>query len=164
MKPNLFYLCLLLVGNSFTNAESLQFDFAAIKDATRNFTVDNKLGEGGFGEVYKVQYLHNLMIKISNKMELKLKISAHMTFMLLQLIQGKLLNGQEVAVKRLSRSSGQGTNEFMNEVMLVAKLQHRNLVRLLGFCLQGEEKMLVYEYVPNRSLDYFLFGMLDHLS
>ncbi|KAM1766238.1 hypothetical protein TB1_005176 [Malus domestica] len=118
--------------NDISTVESLQFDFATIQAATSNFSDDHKLGEGGFGQVYK----------------------------------GTLSNGQEVAVKRLSRNSGQGTEEFKNEMVLVAKLQHRNLVRLLGFCLEGEEKILVYEYVLNKSLDCFLFdpekqGQLD---
>ncbi|XVF87651.1 hypothetical protein PTKIN_Ptkin18bG0137300 [Pterospermum kingtungense] len=104
-------------------AESLQFDFATVQAATNNFSDANKLGQGGFGAVYK----------------------------------GQLPDGQEVAVKRLSKNSGQGDLEFKNEVLLVAKLQHRNLVRLLGFCLEGHEKLLIYEFVPNTSLDHFLF-------
>ncbi|XP_010492463.1 PREDICTED: cysteine-rich receptor-like protein kinase 14 isoform X2 [Camelina sativa] len=77
-----------------------------------------------------------------------------------------ILNGTEVAIKRLSKASRQGGREFKNEVVVVAKLHHRNLVKLLGFCLQGEENILVYEFVPNKSLDFFLFdhtkkGQLD---
>ncbi|KAK4711366.1 hypothetical protein R3W88_005879 [Solanum pinnatisectum] len=104
-------------------AESLQYDFSAISAATDNFSDANKLGQGGFGTVYK----------------------------------GKLSNGQEVAVKRLSIDSGQGVLEFKNEVLLVARLQHRKLVRLRGFCFDGTERLLVYEFVPNASLDQFLF-------
>ncbi|XP_059656689.1 G-type lectin S-receptor-like serine/threonine-protein kinase At1g67520 [Cornus florida] len=99
------------------------FSFACIRDATSSFASECKLGEGGFGPVYK----------------------------------GKLPTGREIAVKRLSRSSGQGLVEFQNELILIAKLQHMNLVRLLGCCIQGDEKMLVYEYMPNKSLDSFLF-------
>nr|CAD1841127.1 unnamed protein product [Ananas comosus var. bracteatus] len=106
------------------SAESLLFDLATIRAATSNFSEANKLGEGGFGPVYK----------------------------------GILQDGQEIAVKRLSISSVQGLVELKNEVVLVAKLQHRNLVRLFGCCLEEQEKLLVYEYLPNTSLDKFLFA------
>uniref|UniRef100_A0A7N2QY38 Protein kinase domain-containing protein n=1 Tax=Quercus lobata TaxID=97700 RepID=A0A7N2QY38_QUELO len=99
------------------------FTLATIATATDNFSSNNKLGEGGFGLVYK----------------------------------GTLVDGKEIAVKRLSRSSGQGLNEFKNEVILIAKLQHRNLVRLLGYCIEGDEKILIYEYMLNGSLDSFIF-------
>ncbi|XP_062105856.1 cysteine-rich receptor-like protein kinase 44 [Humulus lupulus] len=105
------------------SVESLQYSYETIKLATDNFSEENKLGQGGFGAVYK----------------------------------GRLSNGQDIAVKKLSRRSSQGDLEFKNEVTLVAKLQHRNLVRLLGFSLEGNERLLVYECMQNGSLDSFIF-------
>ncbi|XP_019175117.1 PREDICTED: G-type lectin S-receptor-like serine/threonine-protein kinase B120 [Ipomoea nil] len=99
------------------------FSFSSMAAATNNFSHENKLGQGGFGLVYK----------------------------------GILPCGQEIAVKRLSRKSVQGVQEFTNELTLIAKLQHRNLVKLLGCCVEGGEKMLLYEFMPNKSLDSFLF-------
>ncbi|KAK6264905.1 hypothetical protein SCA6_020339 [Theobroma cacao] len=107
------------------SAESLQYDFSTIRAATDDFSDTNKLGQGGFGTVYK----------------------------------GTIASGELIAVKRLTTDSGQGDLEFKNEVQLVAKLQHKNLVRLQGFCLEGNERLLIYEFVPNASLDQFLFGL-----
>ncbi|KAL8257668.1 hypothetical protein R6Q59_029709 [Mikania micrantha] len=105
------------------SAEVPLFSLSKISRATNDFSVSNKLGEGGFGPVYK----------------------------------GVLEEGQEIAVKRLSKTSQQGLNEFKNEVICIAKLQHRNLVKLIGYCIQDDDKMLIYEYMSNSSLDSFLF-------
>ncbi|KAM7465178.1 hypothetical protein LguiB_012740 [Lonicera macranthoides] len=159
-------------ANEITDVQSLQFDLSTIQAATNNFSNENKIGRGGFGMVYKVRRWKHLDVVetstyepnlIGSKKSENLKLGS---WILLTCKKGTLANGQEIAVKRLSKSSRQGELEFKNEVVLVAKLQHRNLVRLLGFCLEGEEKILVYEYVPNKSLDYFLFdpekqGQLD---
>ncbi|KAG4994676.1 hypothetical protein AAZX31_11G178800 [Glycine max] len=99
------------------------FDFSTISNATDQFSPSKKLGEGGFGPVYK----------------------------------GLLKDGQEIAVKRLAKTSEQGAEQFKNEVMLMAKLQHRNLVKLLGCSIHQKERLLIYEYMSNRSLDYFIF-------
>ncbi|KAL3627580.1 hypothetical protein CASFOL_028943 [Castilleja foliolosa] len=109
--------------DEISTVESLKYTLSTIKAVTNDFSDYNKLGQGGFGAVYK----------------------------------GKLSNDREIAVKRLSKISGQGDQEFKNEVLLLAKLQHRNLVRLLGFCLEGIEKLLIYEFVQNASLDKFIF-------
>ncbi|XP_021299444.1 G-type lectin S-receptor-like serine/threonine-protein kinase At4g27290 isoform X3 [Herrania umbratica] len=99
------------------------FDFDTISKATDNFSQQNKLGQGGFGPVYK----------------------------------GILEKGQEIAVKRLSKKSSQGIDEFKNEVLCISKLQHRNLVKLLGCCIERQEIILIYEFMPNKSLDSFIF-------
>lgn len=110
-------------NNEKEESELPIFAFHVIANATNFFSYNNKLGEGGFGSVYK----------------------------------GMLDDGQEIAVKRLSKDSKQGLDEFKNEALFIAKLQHRNLVKLMGCCIEAEERMLIYEYMPNKSLDYFIF-------
>uniref|UniRef100_A0A0D9WZV8 non-specific serine/threonine protein kinase n=1 Tax=Leersia perrieri TaxID=77586 RepID=A0A0D9WZV8_9ORYZ len=105
------------------SVDSMLMDISTLRAATGDFAESNKLGEGGFGAVYK----------------------------------GVLADGNEIAVKRLSKSSTQGVEELKNELALVAKLKHKNLVSLVGVCLEQQERLLVYEFLPNRSLDLTLF-------
>lgn len=106
------------------SVDSMMIDISTLRAATGDFAESNKLGEGGFGVVYK----------------------------------GTLPDGEEIAVKRMSKSSTQGVDELKNELALVAKPSHKNLVRLIGVCLEQQERLLVYEFVPNRSLDLILFA------
>ncbi|ESR65340.1 hypothetical protein CICLE_v10010285mg, partial [Citrus x clementina] len=123
------------------------FELATIVSATNNFSINKKLGQGGFGPFYKVN------LKLASQKYLFYLVTKF-TYMAWQ---GTLVDGQEIAVKRLSKISEQGLKELKNEVILFSKLQHRNLVKLLGCCIQGEEKLLIYEFMPNKSLDSFIF-------
>ncbi|GMP59258.1 hypothetical protein CsSME_00022611 [Camellia sinensis var. sinensis] len=121
-------------GNSGEDLEKIaaqeqkQFSLETLVSATKDFHPNHKLGQGGFGPVYK----------------------------------GRLSDGREIAVKKLSQSSNQGKKEFTNEAKLLARVQHRNVVNLLGYCAHGAEKLLVYEYVANESLDKLLFKSGRH--
>ncbi|CAN0838506.1 Cysteine-rich receptor-like protein kinase 10 [Linum grandiflorum] len=108
---------------------AVPYSFRELEKATDEFCMANKLGQGGYGPVYK----------------------------------GVLADGGEIAVKKLSTNSSQGDDEFKNEVILTAQLQHINLVRVLGFCIDAGERMLVYEYLPGNSLDQYLFDPVKSL-
>ncbi|PRQ49645.1 putative protein kinase RLK-Pelle-DLSV family [Rosa chinensis] len=102
----------------------LTFSFSELKTATDDFSPANKIGEGGFGPVYK----------------------------------GTLNDGRVIAVKQLSAASQQGKNEFVAEIATISAVRHNNLVNLHGFCTEGVKRLLVYEYLENKSLDHALFG------
>nr|XP_027186814.1 probable LRR receptor-like serine/threonine-protein kinase At1g56130 isoform X3 [Cicer arietinum] len=106
------------------------FSYNELKNATSDFNRDNKLGEGGFGPVYK----------------------------------GTLNDGRVVAVKQLSIGSHQGKSQFIAEIATISAVQHRNLVKLYGCCIEGSKRLLVYEYLENKSLDQALFGNILFLN
>ncbi|XP_044507545.1 cysteine-rich receptor-like protein kinase 21 [Mangifera indica] len=117
-------------GDFNTNIPNLtEYALADLEAATNGFSIENKLGEGGYGSVYK----------------------------------GILTDGQVIALKKLSKTSTQGFEEFKNEVTLTAKLQHVNLLQVLGFCLDKEEQILIYPYMQNKSLDTYIFDPIRRL-
>jgi len=141
-----------------------------IKTATNNFSHENKIGEGGFGEVYKVRTWQSVFIlweMLTRTLVNKTLILFYDQFLCTNdglISKGVLSDERHIAVKRLSSSSKQGMVEFKNEILLIAKLQQKNLVALIGFCLEEQDNILIYEYVPNGSLDYLLFGMTFQLK
>ncbi|KAL5731448.1 hypothetical protein ACHQM5_004173 [Ranunculus cassubicifolius] len=100
------------------------FSYAELRIATEDFRLENKLGQGGFGSVYK----------------------------------GTLSDGRKIAAKKLAKTSKQGKSQFSMEISVISKIQHRNLVRLYGCCIEKANRLLVYEYLENKSLDQALFG------
>ncbi|PIN19530.1 Serine/threonine protein kinase [Handroanthus impetiginosus] len=117
----LIYIFAELLG---IDARPYMFSYAELRAATDEFNPTNKLGEGGFGPVYK----------------------------------GTLEDGRVVAVKQLSVQSHQGKSQFVAEIATISAVQHRNLVKLYGCCIEGDKRLLVYEYLENKSLDQVLFG------
>ncbi|KAK4484916.1 hypothetical protein RD792_007517 [Penstemon davidsonii] len=108
----------------FRGIEAKPYTYAELRAATDDFSTANKLGEGGFGPVYK----------------------------------GTLVDGRDVAVKQLSLASHQGKSQFVAEIATISAVQHRNLVKLYGCCIEGDKRLIVYEYLENKSLDQALFG------
>ncbi|XP_044494691.1 cysteine-rich receptor-like protein kinase 2 [Mangifera indica] len=104
------------------NDKSLNFKYSILEKATQSFDDANKLGQGGFGTVYK----------------------------------GVLPDGREIAVKRLFYNNKHRVANFYNEVNIISSVEHKNLVRLLGCSASGPESLLVYEFLPNKSLDRFI--------
>lgn len=138
------------------------FTLRQIKAATSNFDAANKLGEGGFGSVYKV----NMDTNSHNSSFLSLPVEILMdairnhlwTSCLFLNAQGTLADGTIIAVKQLSSKSRQGNREFVNEIGMMSGLHHPNLVRLYGCCVERNQLLLVYEYMENNNLSHALFG------
>ncbi|KAF8029641.1 hypothetical protein BT93_E2152 [Corymbia citriodora subsp. variegata] len=166
------------VEDEISTVESLQFDFDTIRAATDNFSNSNKLGQGGFGAVYMViiNKASSILLHSNFKQPNSHRLHQYdalqnastnqstLTRTYLMKFRGRLSNGQEIAMKRLSQNSGQGEVEFKNEVILLARLQYRNLVRLLGFCLEGVERLLIYEFLSNSSLDQIIMDPLKRAN
>ena len=143
-----------IVGNNPTeeNKDLTHFDLSVVVLATDNFALCNKIGAGGFGDVYKVSFSLNAFS------------SGHCRGLIhIVKTQGVLRDEQPVAIHKISFQSGESISEFRTEVKLIAKFQHRNLVKLLGCCTKAGETLLVYEYGPKKSLDLFIFGTIIKL-
>lgn len=142
---------ILKAGNPKISAQV--FTFRELATATSNFRAECLLGEGGFGRVYK-GHINN-------------QVSQSPSLCIICVFQGDLLNFillshcvQDVAVKQLDRNGVQGNREFLAEVLMLSLVHHPNLVNLMGYCAEGDQRILVYEYMPKGSLENLLFGKL----
>ncbi|MQM02101.1 hypothetical protein Taro_034866 [Colocasia esculenta] len=120
-------------GEILSSSNLKAFTFNELKNATRNFRPDSLLGEGGFGFVYKGW------------------IDEH------TLSASRPGSGIIVAVKRLKPEGFQGHKEWLTEVQYLGQLHHPNLVKLIGYCSEGDNRLLVYEFMPKGSLENHLF-------
>jgi serine/threonine protein kinase len=115
----------------FTGSENItRYSYRELVRATSNFDQANKIGEGGYGPVYK----------------------------------GTLKDGRAIAVKVLSLHSRQGAKEFLNELLAISDVAHENLVKLYGCCVEGNHRILVYNYLENNSLAHTLLGTFSLLN
>ena len=144
------------------------FTLRQIKAATNNFDAANKIGEGGFGSVYKVfstiiSFPSFYAFKLFSKQFVIIKLYTEEKTLFLKM-QGVLSDGTIIAVKQLSSKSKQGNREFVNEIGMISALQHPHLVKLYGCCIEGNQLLLIYEYMENNSLARALFGLyFSHL-
>ncbi|KAI3506186.1 hypothetical protein L1887_28542 [Cichorium endivia] len=127
------------------NMDHMKIPLEDIKSATHNFSDDYKIGIGGFGKVYKAKLFHFDFRK-------HVKEGGYGTISIVEL-SGYQRTQSTVAIKRLDRNFGQGTREFLQEISVLPYFRHKNLVTLVGFCDEDDERILVYEYASNGSLD-----------
>lgn len=120
---------------------------------SNNFSAANKLGEGGFGPLYNVYMSHSHDESTSKLLRKPVMVNFHDSLKSLWFLRGRKL----LYIKMISKRSRQRLEEFINEKILIVKLQHRNIVKRLGCSIKRDEKMLIYKYMPNKSLDLYLF-------
>jgi serine/threonine protein kinase len=130
------------------------FSYSELRKATHDFSGANKIGEGGFGSVFRVNMSYILFtLSVSHAHSVK---TNHLTFHFVN--QGVLRDGTTVAVKVLSATSRQGVREFLTELTAISDIKHENLVTLIGCCAEGSHRILVYNYLENNSLAQTLLG------
>ncbi|XP_077224734.1 cold-responsive protein kinase 1-like isoform X1 [Tasmannia lanceolata] len=153
-------------ADGYMSAKNIKlFSYNEISSATKNFHASNRIGRGGFGTVYKIFWFHlAYMAQILNYprnfdyLDYDTQIQYGYYLMLKYRTPGTLKNGTQVAVKSLSTESKQGIREFLTEIDIISNISHPNLVELIGCCIEGENRALIYEYVENGSLDRALLG------